>query len=197
LPRSNIGLHAGVIELGAALDPRAAHVDGDALSTAIDIDRPQQCRAQLPRQQRGRVFRQGLGMQWNLGVGAVQGFSTPVRLEVDRVAGTDERRDIGDRVMHAETVAVALDEHRLVEVHRIGRIDGDERDVGTVLVRQSRMGGRGDGGLFDLGREGRRQSEFAADIGHAARQDRILVRVQAQAPGRRHGRFPDRVMPRF
>ena len=66
-----------------------------------------------------------------------------LRLEVDRVAGRDERGDVGDRVVHDVPVAVAREVHRLVEVARAGRVDRHERDVGAVQLGQPRRGGRG------------------------------------------------------
>ena len=80
-------------------------------------------------------------VQRDLGVGAVEGLAAAVGLHVDRVAGRDERREVGDGVVHDEAVAGALEMHRLVEVHRRRRVDGHERQVGQVEVRQSRVGG--------------------------------------------------------
>jgi hypothetical protein len=89
--------------------------------------------------------------------------------------------------VHAIAVAIALDEQRLVEVHRIGWVDGDEGDVAAVLARQARMRDGGHGGLLDLRRERGRQAQLALDVGHAALQCGILARVQAEAARGRHG----------
>ena len=80
-----------------------------------------------------------------------------LRLEVDRVARRDERREVGDRVVDDVAVAVAHDVHRLVEVHRRRRVDRHEGQVGPVEVGHPRGGGRRLGGrhhvLGELGRD--------------------------------------------
>ena len=62
--------------------------------------------------------------------------------DIHRPAGLDEGGDVGDRIPDAIAGAVALEMERLVEVHRLGRVDGDERDRGLVGVREA---GRVDG----------------------------------------------------
>src|SRR3546814_10666766 len=73
--------------------------------------------------------------------------------DLDRVARTDERAHVRDRVVHPVAVANALDEHRLVQVHRVGWIDADQRQVRAVLVGQARIGRRAPRRLLDFGRE--------------------------------------------
>ena len=73
-------------------------------------------------------------MQRDLAVGAVQRLPAPVGLLVDRVARLEERHHVGDRVVHDVAVAVGLQVHRLVEVHRAGRVDGHELQVGQVAA---------------------------------------------------------------
>src|SRR5690606_14599979 len=90
----------------------------------------------------GRVFGQHRRMQRYLVVGAIQRLAAAVGFQVDGVARANERGDIGNRVVHEVSVALAGYVQRLVQVHGAGRIDGDERDVAAVLVRQSRVGGR-------------------------------------------------------
>ena len=71
-------------------------------------------------------------------------------LLVDRVPGRHEGHHVGDRVVHDVAVAVGLEVHRLVEVHRPDGVDGHELQVGEVLVREPR-GRRGLlGGLLHL-----------------------------------------------
>ena len=62
------------------------------------------------------VLAEHLRVQRDLRVGAVQRLAAPVGLDVDRVAGRDERGDVGDRVVHDVAVTVALEVQRLVEV---------------------------------------------------------------------------------
>ena len=190
-------LHACIFELGPTPDPCAAHVHRDAFAAGIELHGPEQRRPHLARQQRRGIFRQGFGMQRNLGVGAVQRLATTMGFEVDCIPGSDECGDIGDRVMHAIAVSVALHEQRLVQVHRVRRIDGDESDVGAVLVRQAWVRRRGDRGLLDRQRECRRQVQLTLQPGHAAGQRGDLRRVQAQASCRRHPCFPVEGRHRF
>jgi hypothetical protein len=95
-------------------------------------------------------------VQRDLRVGAVQRLPSPVRLDVDRVPGGDERREVRDRVVHDEALAGAFDVQRLVEVHRLLRVDGDERDVRSVQLRAPGVRRRLDGSPLDLRGELRR-----------------------------------------
>ena len=105
----------------------------------VDLDRPEQRRPVLRRAAaRPRPRRAPSGAAAPCESGAVQRLPAPVRLHVERVARRDEGRHVGDRVVHDVAVAVALDVHRLVEVHRARRVDGHERDVGAVEVGQPR-----------------------------------------------------------
>ena len=111
-------LDAGVVELRAGPHPRALDVDVGALAGLVDLDRPEQRRADLVGQQRRRALGERRRVQRHLRVGAVERHPALVGLEVDRVAGRDERRDVGDGVVDDVPVAVALEVHRLVEVPR-------------------------------------------------------------------------------
>jgi hypothetical protein len=71
-------------------------------------------------------------VQRHVAVGQVERLPSAADLAVERAAGRDERAEVGDRVVHPEPAGAPLDEHRLVEVLRPGRIDGDERQVGGV-----------------------------------------------------------------
>jgi hypothetical protein len=97
-------------------------------------------------------------------VRGVERLATAASLDVDRVAGLDEGGDVGDRVVHRVSIAVALDVQGLVQVHRIRRVDGDELDVGAVELGQARvlrrLQGRGD----HLGRELRRDLQLTPDL---------------------------------
>ena len=53
--------------------------------------------------------------------------------------GCDERHHVRDRVVHDVAVTVGRQVHRLVEVHRARRVDGDELQVGQVQVGQLRV----------------------------------------------------------
>jgi len=94
-------------------------------------------------------------VQRHLGVGAVQRLAALVCLSVDRVPRRDEGGQVGDRVVHPVAVALALEVHRLVEVHRARGVDGHERQVGAVGVGQARVRCGLLGGRLDVGRERR------------------------------------------
>ena len=136
-------LDAGVVELGRGPHPGPLDRDVGALAGRVDLDRPQQRRADLVGQQRRGALGDQRWVQRHLRVGAVEGLAALVGLHVDRVARGDERREVGDRVVDDVAVAVAHDVHRLVEVHRGGRVDGHQRQVGAVEVGQPRCGDRG------------------------------------------------------
>ena len=134
-------LHAGVVELGGG--PHPGPLDGDvgALAGRVDLDGPEQGRAHLVGQQGSGALGDQRRVQRHPRVGAVQRHPALVRLEVDRVARRDERREVGDRVGHDVAVAVARDVHGLVEVPRRRRVDRHEGQVGPVEVRHPRGSG--------------------------------------------------------
>ena len=84
----------------------------------VEVDRPQQRRPHLVGQQARRALGQHRRVQRDPVLGRVQRLPAAVRLDVDRAVRLDERRHVGDRVVHAEAVAAALDVQRLVEVLR-------------------------------------------------------------------------------
>ena len=95
-------------------------------------------------------------MQRHLRVGAVVRLAPLVGFDIDRISRRDERRDVGDRVVHDEpalALAVPLDVERLIEVHRGRWIDGDELQLGAVQLRQPRRGSSPLGRGGHLGRE--------------------------------------------
>jgi hypothetical protein len=99
-------------------------------------DLPQHGRPNLVGQQARRCLAEHRWVQRDAHIGEVQGGPAPVRLEIERPAGADERGDVRDRVMDEMTVAVSGDVHGLIEVTAAGRIERDQRDVGGVVVGQ-------------------------------------------------------------
>ena len=83
------------------------------------------------------------GVRWS---GRVEGLATAARLDVEHPAGLDEGGQVGDRVPHPVAAAGPLEVHGLVEVHRAGRVEGEERQVAQVAVRQPRRADRAVGG---------------------------------------------------
>ena len=135
-------LDAGVVELLAAADERAADVDLDAL--ARPRPRPSSRGAPVASRPAGgcRRPRRARRVEARVPVGRVERLAARVRLDVHRAAGGDERGDVGDRVEDAVAAVAALEVERLVEIHRLGRVDRDERDVRLFGVRQPWRGGR-------------------------------------------------------
>src|SRR5688572_569068 len=84
-------------------------------------------------------------MQRHLAVGEIDGLAATPGLGLERPAGRDERRDVGDRVMHPEATAALLDEQRLVEIAGCRRINGDERRCGVVGPSAQGVGYAGNG----------------------------------------------------
>ena len=182
----DVALHAGVVELGAAAHAGAPHVDGGDLAAAIQFDRPQQRRSHLVGQQRGGILGQHFGVQRDLAVRPVQRFAAPVCLAIDRIASLHEGGDVGDGVMHQETLAVLLHMHRLIEIARVRRIDGDQRQRGAIQRGQARICRSRRGRRFHLGGERERQVHLAPDVGHALRKHGVARGLQADAARGRH-----------
>ena len=117
----------------------------------------------------------------------INGFGTAVRLEVDRVAGSDERRDVNDRVVHLKAAFAARDRVRLVEVTRPRWVERGERDRGQVEVGQQgrcrRRFGRSDhvgGELVPEHLPPRVRAESTAKAGDEAIDAERLDEIQRQ-----------------
>ena len=101
-----------------------------------------------------------------------------MRLDVHRATRLDERRHVGDRVAHAVPGPVSLEMQRLVEIHRLGRVDRDERDGRLVRLGSP---GRVRGSLrigLDLGREVERDVELTPEL----RERRLDLRTPRCEP---------------
>ncbi len=156
-------LHVGVVVALAAAHEGALHVGPDHLAVGVEVDPPHHGRAQRPGQQAGRVLRQHRRVQRHLARRQVDGLAPLAGLGVDHAAGAHERADVGDGVPDAVSGAEPFQVDGLVEVHRAGRVDGDERDVGHVLRVQLRHLGH-PGGLVEHGAgEAAGQLQFSPD----------------------------------
>jgi len=96
-------------------------------------------------------------------VGRVDRLDAAMSLEVEQPAGGDVRGHVGDGIPHPVPVPRPLEVQRLVEVHRADRVDGDERHLGLVAIRQHDVA-RGALRLgLDVGREVARHLQLLAD----------------------------------
>ena len=141
----------GVLDLGVAEARPRAHkgpldAGGDDLAALVEVDDPQAGRALGVLKQGGRPMGEDLGMQGCGGVGGVDGLAAAAQLGIQGSAGGDEGGQGGDGVVdavggrrlggvpgpHTGLCGQALQEHRLVEVHGAGRVDGDQLQVTGV-----------------------------------------------------------------
>ena len=104
-----------------------------------DID-PQMRRdagAVLARPQRAQIVRQRLGQHRHDAVGEIDRVAAPRRLAVERAAGRDIGRDIGDRdddvpAARVGRVRIGLGPDRVVEIARVLAVDRDQREVAQI-----------------------------------------------------------------
>ena len=150
----------GVLDLGVAKARPRAHegpldAGGDDLTALVKVDGPQAGRALGVLKQGGGAVGEDLGVQGRGGIGGVDGLAAATQLSVQGAAGGDEGGQGGDGVVdsvggrrlggvpgppggRAGLVSMvrlcgqALQEHRLVEVHGAGRVDGDQFQVSGV-----------------------------------------------------------------
>ena len=147
------------------------------MSLAVEREAPDECRPEPAGQQAGRVLGQHRGVQRDPPLGRVEGLAAMHRLGVDRSAGWHEGRNVSDGVVHVVSAVHPDQVHRLVEIHRSGRIDGDERDARQIEIRQLRGPG-GTGGREHLGGEFLRHAQLGAGLLEPAGKGRRL-----RAPG--------------
>ena len=92
--------------------------------------------------QRADVGRQFLGQHRHHAVGEIDAVAARPRLAVELATGPDVEADVGDgddRVPAALVVVRRLGPDRVVMVARIGRIDGDDRQMRQVLALAQRL----------------------------------------------------------
>ncbi len=110
-------------------------MDVDPLARPVERHRPDERRSLHSGEQAGRAFGEHGRIEPRVPVRGVERLAAAMGLRVELAAGLHERGDVRDRVAHAIALAVPLEVHRLVEVHRRRRVDGDERDVRLVRPR--------------------------------------------------------------
>ena len=186
----DLGLGLDVAELRATADQRPADLRAGHLAPVVQPDGPQQRRPNLVGQQAGRPLTEHRRVQRGPVIGGVQGHATAVGLQVDRVAGANERRHVGDRVGDQEAGSVAGDVYGLVQIARPFRVDRDQLDVCPVPVGQPGLGRRLLGRGQDLGGKGVGHLEVGPDGRQSGGQvGRKLVR-QADLARRHSARLP-------
>lgn len=173
-------------------DQRAAQVGEDDGAVGVQVELPEQGRAGLAGQQAGGVLAEPGRVQRDAVVGEVEGLDAAAGLGVDRAAGADEGGDVGDRVVHPVAAAGPAGQvHGLVEVAGAGRVDGEEREVGRVVLRQPRRLGGPLGlrehGLRPLGTDlqaGAQLGQFGVDPGRVGGFDAQFSAWHAGSVGR-------------
>ena len=113
------------------------HDDLDSFAGLVDLHVPDERGPGLVRKQAAGALGDLGWVEAGFVVRRVQRLTPCMRLLVHRPARRDEGGDIGDRVADAIALSAALEMHGLVEVPRLGRIDGQERDVGVVDVGEA------------------------------------------------------------
>ncbi len=152
-------LDGRVVEPAVRADHGAPQVGEDDGAVLVQVELPEQRGAGFAGQQAGRVLGEPGGVQRHRPVGEVEGLHPAAGLLVDGPAGADERGDVGDGVVHPVAAAGAVGEvHRLVEVAGAGRVDGEQRQFGGVVVGQPGCPGG------PLGLRQRRLGPFGADL---------------------------------
>ena len=102
----------------------------------------------LARPQRAQIVGNALGQHRHHAVGEVDRIAAHQRFAVERGAGRDVMRDVGDGDADDEAAAIVggrvrLGVHGVVVILGVGRIDGDERHAPPVLAtaERRRLGG--------------------------------------------------------
>ncbi len=129
-----IELNPGVVEARAAADERPADGDAGSLSARVGLHRPDERRSGLAGQQAPAALGDLRRVEARVSIRCIERLPAHVGLPVHRPAGRDERGNVGDRIPHAVARAVALDVHRLIEVHGLGRVERHERDRRLVRL---------------------------------------------------------------
>ena len=170
--RVDVGLHPGVVEPLPAAHHGPAYLGGLELAGGIELEGPDQRRANLVGQQAGRPLGQHRRVQRGANVWCIEGLAAPVRLQVDHPAGRHERRNVGDGVLHAVAGPPLGQAHGLVEIGAARRVDRQELDPRQVVRREPRLGRCRAGLGQHLGGELVRDAELDAQGLPAGNRDR-------------------------
>jgi hypothetical protein len=154
------GVDRGEGQLGPAADARALELELHHRAAAVELDVEHQRAAIAVGAERHQALGQGPRQHRHRLPGQVVAGAAPHRLGVERGAGADVVRGVGDGVEQAEAAGAGLDEDRLIEIAGAGAVDGHEGQPGAIdqLGIVEAGGGQVGGDLgLDRGREGRGQ----------------------------------------
>jgi hypothetical protein len=73
-------------------------------------------------------------VQRNLAVRQVERLTPLAALHLQGTTGFDDGADVRDRIVQDESVRGALEVEGLIQVHRLRRVDGDERQIRAVFT---------------------------------------------------------------
>ncbi len=133
-----IRLDGSIFELSTATDHSTAHRRCLHLTIGIEGKLPDRGGAILAGQERAVPFRQAERVERGALVGGVEGHGADAGLFVEGTSRADEGGDVGHRIPKEKTAWRALEVDGLVEVHRPGRVQGHEWDVGEIRLRHPR-----------------------------------------------------------
>ncbi len=132
--------------------------------------------------QRAEIGREPLGQHRHDAVGEIGGVAAAAGLAVERRAGADVGRDVGDRhpddvAARVRRVVVGMGADGIVVVAGVGGVDGDQRQGAQVfaVAERNRAGG------FGLGQHGVREGVGDAVLVDGDQRDRLRGRGIAQA----------------
>ena len=183
----------------AAAHGRTFAAGRDGVGLAVEVEGPEQRRTVDRRAAGWRHLRRA--RRGSIGARPSGRYSVSPRANASRssgATGSDERGDVGDRVVHAVTAPLPFGVERLVEVATAGGVDGDE--VRGRARRDARRAGTpgGSTGPFvaaalrfvaDLDREPGGHGEVRADAVEGAGK---LVRRRGEAQRRGRHRWSGR-----
>ena len=136
--RSQLCILIGNVCRNTNLCTREAPAFQRAFATNLQMAR--QCRPHLPLLQRANVRRQFFGQHRYDSIGEINAVAARLGLAVELGAGPHVETDVGNRDdCVPSAVAVRLGPDRVIMIARVGRIDGDDRQMRQVFPVPQRL----------------------------------------------------------